>query len=612
MSSRSGVVRRRRHTSAAIDSACVPTAGLGAEGQHSILQTHPRRARGATAHVSRPLSRCTVDAAARSEQLAGGVDRHVDDVAGRMDHGLVSERGRRVEEDGTPGPRAPRRPARCGSRRRRRATGPAHALRTQRRTSCGAAPASTSCRRGHDARLGSSSSRISGSSMPEDASDPGALLDHAAMPSCGQGGQIGMGVRISVTWWHRIRTSISPGAQVEPAAEQGAVLLEQQPELERPVEVGAAGDPRVRRHRRAPAPRRRRARRPDRPRAAPVSRLGPPSQSRCRQPRSSSAGRIARAGRPCPPRARSRGRRRAAPGSTPRAGADAQVTITTIPPGASRSSSGTSPRGSPGPSGRQRPGSPRPAPCRPRRRRASASERRVSKTRLSAGLLIDPDRPFAPVAAPSTVCTMLARSQGSRGAAYSVASWSSSTSPPARDRSSRSIRSRTSTSPPSTARRTGRRRSRPPRERPRRQHPEPAQRGDVEGPQLLAEPHVERRAARRASPARSAFSSDGVVVEGPVVEVTRAPSPRASRCRCATTSTPGRVRCDRPTEARRRQQVPRDPLAGRLGRPRERTLSGRAARGEHGDLVRVPRTPATTPLPAAADRTSGTGSVEPA
>jgi hypothetical protein len=48
---------------------------------------------------------------------------------------------------------------------------------------------------------------------------------------------------------------------------------------------------------------------------------------------------------------------------------------------------------------------------------ASARRRRVSKTRLSAPLLIEPDLPESPVAAPSTVLTMLTRSQGRAGGA---------------------------------------------------------------------------------------------------------------------------------------------------------------------------------------------------
>ena len=48
---------------------------------------------------------------------------------------------------------------------------------------------------------------------------------------------------------------------------------------------------------------------------------------------------------------------------------------------------------------------------------ASASSRRASKTRLSAALLIEPLVPDSPVAAPSTVVTMLTRSHGCCGAA---------------------------------------------------------------------------------------------------------------------------------------------------------------------------------------------------
>ena len=59
----------------------------------------------------------------------------------------------------------------------------------------------------------------------------------------------------------------------------------------------------------------------------------------------------------------------------------------------------------------------------------SAQRRRVSKTRLSAALLIEPLRPDSPVAEPSTVLTMFTRSQGVAGAAYSSASSSSPTSP---------------------------------------------------------------------------------------------------------------------------------------------------------------------------------------
>ena len=48
---------------------------------------------------------------------------------------------------------------------------------------------------------------------------------------------------------------------------------------------------------------------------------------------------------------------------------------------------------------------------------ASARPRRVSKTRLSGALLIELLVPDSPVAAPSSVVTMLTRSHGCLGAA---------------------------------------------------------------------------------------------------------------------------------------------------------------------------------------------------
>ena len=53
----------------------------------------------------------------------------------------------------------------------------------------------------------------------------------------------------------------------------------------------------------------------------------------------------------------------------------------------------------------------------------------MSKTRLSAALLMPPLLPSGPVAAPSRVLTMLTRSHGRLGTAYSSSSWSSVSSP---------------------------------------------------------------------------------------------------------------------------------------------------------------------------------------